>query len=185
MRIISGKYKGQLLIKPKNRNIRPTSDRAKETIFNTLSSILINQKLSYQDLTILDCFCGSGALGVETISRGARKVYFIDNDSDAINIAKKNCKLIQSEKKSNFLTMDLENFKSSPINADIFFLDPPYNKYNIEDVLDLVIENGLIKPKSYGVIELPKNNKLTDLKKFTTLKIKFVSNSSFLFLLKD
>jgi 16S rRNA (guanine(966)-N(2))-methyltransferase RsmD len=173
------------LIKPKNLNIRPTSDRAKETIFNTLDSILINKQLSYEGLIILDGFCGSGALGIEAISRGAKEVYFIDNDSDALNITRKNCKLIQSEKKSYFLKMDLENFKSSPISADIFFLDPPYNKYNIKKILDLILKNGLVKSKSYGVIELPKNNQLTHIKNFTTLQIKVVSNSSFLFLSKD
>ena len=91
MRIISGEFKGQTLISPDTNEIRPTSDRGKEVIFNTLSSILFTQEKNYKEIDILDIFCGTGSLGIEAISRGGRNIIFIDNSKKAIYLTKRNC----------------------------------------------------------------------------------------------
>ena len=84
MRIISGKFKGKKLFSPNNNKIRPTSDRAKEMIFNTLNSYFLDKKINFSDLIVLDCFCGSGAIGLEFLSRGSKEVIFVDNSSESI-----------------------------------------------------------------------------------------------------
>ena len=76
MRIISGNFKSIKLFSPKNSYIRPTLDRAKEMIFSTLNSILTARNLDFNNLIVLDCFCGTGALGFECLSRGSGKVFF-------------------------------------------------------------------------------------------------------------
>ena len=90
MRIISGKFKGKKLFSPNNNKIRPTSDRAKEMIFNTLNSYFLDKNINFSDLIVLDCFCGSGAIGLEFLSRGSKEVIFVDNSLESIELAKKN-----------------------------------------------------------------------------------------------
>ena len=104
MRIISGSLKGRRLASFNNKNIRPTSDRAKEMIFSTLYSIL--KKKSLEELKILDCFCGSGSLGIECISRGCKDVHFIDNSYESMEITTKNCKIMNVENFSKFYRSD-------------------------------------------------------------------------------
>ena len=91
MRIISGKFKGKRIISPQDKKIRPTSDRAKEMIFNTLVSILKQKQIFIENIDVLDIYCGTGALGLEAISRGAKSVTFIDKSANAILLAKENC----------------------------------------------------------------------------------------------
>mgnify|MGYP001987990794 FL=1 len=90
MRIISGKFKGRKLLTPNSNLIRPTSDRAKETIFNALESFFVKKKIRFFDLTVLDCFCGSGAIGLEFLSRGSKEIIFVDDSFESINLAKQN-----------------------------------------------------------------------------------------------
>jgi len=158
MKIISGKLKGRLLARPKNDSIRPTLNRAKEMIFSTLNSILLKQKRTMSDSLVLDCFCGSGALGIEAISRGAKKAIFVDNSSQALDLCKLNCTKLNIINISEFIKSDIENlefhFKNDVV--DIFFFDPPYNKIKIDPLLEKF--NKFLKENTLGVIELPKNN---------------------------
>tara|TARA_B100000579_G_scaffold418744_1_gene416635 strand:+ start:377 stop:934 length:558 start_codon:yes stop_codon:yes gene_type:complete len=184
MRIISGKFKGLKLFSPKNNLIRPTSDRGKETIFNTLTSILFIEEKSFSKMRVLDCFCGSGALGIECISRGSENVYFIDSSEVAIDLTKKNCSLLDENKNLNFLKLDLTNFEIDLINADLFFLDPPYDEVDIEKVLGLLKINRSINEKSIGIIEVPFKKEIVIPEGFKKITVKKVSSSNFLFLKK-
>ena len=121
MRIISGKYRGTKLFLPPDDLIRPTSDRAKEMIFSTLNSILSKKKLNFDNMKVLDFFCGTGGLGIECISRGFKKVCFIDNSKIAIDLTKKNLNLIRSQKFAEIYNSDFRNLKFMPFRADIFF----------------------------------------------------------------
>ena len=184
MRIISGKFKGLKLFSPKNKLIRPTSDRGKETIFDTLTSILLSEGKYFSKMKVLDCFCGSGALGIESISRGSENVCFIDSSQVAIDLTKKNCSLLDENKNLNFLKLDLTNFKIDPINSDLFFLDPPYDEINIEKVIALLRKNKSINKKSIGIIETPYKKQINMPEDFKKITIKKVSNSNFYFLKK-
>ena len=181
MRIISGKYRGTKLFLPPGDLIRPTSDRAKEMIFSTLNSIILKKKLNFDDMKVLDFFCGTGGLGIECISRGFKKVCFIDNSKIAIDLTKKNLNLIRAQKFAEIYNLDFRNLKFTPFRADIFFLDPPYNKFKISEILKSIINAGLINKKSIGVLELPKSTLHNELSFLSIIKEKKVSNSLFLF----
>jgi 16S rRNA (guanine(966)-N(2))-methyltransferase RsmD len=123
MRIISGKCRGLNLSTLKGDNTRPTLDRVKESVFNILGNKL-------DELVVLDLFAGSGALGLESLSRGAKFCYFVDSSKEAIDIIKKNVAKCRVEDKSEILNNNfeiaLEKFKDNIF--DLVFLDPPYGK---------------------------------------------------------
>jgi len=129
MRVISGNCKGRKLVKICGRQIRPTSDRVKEAVFN-----ILGQKVRYAK--VLDLFAGTGALGIEALSRKAEHVTFIDLDCDIIH---ENLKLCRLEKNAKIISCDLikETIPAS-LNGekfDIVFIDPPYGKGYIENTL--------------------------------------------------
>lgn len=121
MRIISGIYKSRVLISPDSNDIRPTSDRAKETLFN----ILIN-KLDFNGIKCLDLFCGTGNLGLESISRGAEKCSFVDKDTTNVQ---NNIEKFKANDKSSVYRSDAIEFleRNKKTIFDIIFCDPPYN----------------------------------------------------------
>ena len=106
MRVISGQLKSQKLLKPKNSLIRPTSDRSKEMIFSTLISILRNENKKLEGLDVLDGFCGTGSLGIEALSRGAKTSTFVDSSKKSIELARNNCKKLGLIQKSFFYNLD-------------------------------------------------------------------------------
>ena len=144
MRIISGSCRGRKLIEIQGRQIRPTSDRVREAVFNILG-------LKVRQTNVLDLFAGSGALGIEALSRGADHVTFIDMDCDTLHQNLKRCRL---EKNATTLSCDLikqglpQTLKRQVF--DIIFIDPPYGKGYIEHTLenesftDLLDENSII-----------------------------------------
>lgn len=148
MRIISGKYKGKNLIGFDIEGTRPTMDRVKESLFASIQNYL-------KDSTILDLFAGSGSLGIEAISNGARSAYFVDNNIDLINIIKKNTLGIIEDIniiKDDYLNA-LNNLKNNGIKFDIIFLDPPY-KYNlINNCLNKILEYNLLNENGIIVCE--------------------------------
>ena len=183
MKIISGKLRGRKLISPSDNFIRPTSNRAKQMIFNTLNSLLEKRKKDYCDLTFIDFFSGIGSLGIEAISRGAENVFFIDNSSEAIKLCKKNCENQKILKFAKFLNKDIikSNFERS-LTFDIFFCDPPYMKYKLDSILKKI--EVFLKINSLGVIELPLEQDFNFYSGYEIIKIKKVSKSKFLFLEK-
>ena len=134
MRIIAGTHRGKKLIEYYAPTTRPTTDRVKENIFNLLSNYV-----NFKGLRVLDLFAGTGAYGIECLSRGAGYVSFNDNDQSAINVIKKNIGQIwqnYSISKKDYL---------SAINSkyDLIFLDPPYDSDYGRRAID-VIQSGLI-----------------------------------------
>ena len=182
MRIISGRHRGTKLLLPSDDLIRPTSDRAKEMIFSTLNSILSKKMLKFEDLKVLDFFCGAGGLGIECISRGFKKVCFIDNSKIAIDLTKKNLELIKAQKFAEIHKLDFRKLKFLSFKADIFFLDPPYNKFKLSEILESIKNARLINEKSIGIIELPKSTPQNELVFLKIIKEKKVSDSLFLFI---
>ncbi len=185
MRIISGKFKGRLLISSSGNNIRPTSDRAREMIFSTLNSILLKDKKSLEDLSVLDCFCGTGALGIEAISRGAKNVTFIDSSIDSLNVCKLNCKRLEITSISKTVKLNImnANLNSFTKRFDLLLCDPPYSKFTVNQLIDKI--GILLNNDSYGVLELPEEIKSIKLEDFEVLKMKIISKSQFIFLKKN
>ena len=145
MRIISGKNKGKKLIEFKGRDIRPTSDRAKESLFNILSDMVL-------DCDFLDLCSGTGAIGLEAYSRGANSVTFVDNDKESIKLTQKNANSIGLDKE--FCLSDAVSFvKRTNKTFDIIFFDPPYAFEGIKDVLVEVKNRKLLNDGGIFVYE--------------------------------
>ena len=127
MRIISGIYKGRTINYVKNFNTRPLKDSVRENIFN----ILIHSKftkLKIENSNILDLYSGIGSFGLECISRGAKKVSFVEQDPNAINILKENLNKLSIIEKVKIYNSKIEHFlsKNKKEKFDIFFFDPPF-----------------------------------------------------------
>ena len=123
MRIIGGKYRSRTLAEFKGEDVRPTSDRAKESLFNILSL-----KLPYA--RVLDLFCGSGALGIESLSRGASKAVFNDRRAESVKLLKTNLKKlgVEEEKTEIFSHDYLVCLAQLKGKFELIFLDPPYKE---------------------------------------------------------
>ncbi len=156
MRIISGKYRGKKL---KGFNIpgtRPTMDRVKESLFGIIQTYI-------PDSAVLDLFAGSGALGLEAISNGAKTTYLIDNSEEAIKIIKENSQNIDEDIK--IIHIDYKKFlKTTEKKFDIIFLDPPYKENQLDKALKIIEERELLNDKGIVVCEYEIGNPKTTLK---------------------
>ena len=184
MRIISGKFKGKKLLEPKDNLIRPTTDRAKESIFNILESFFLKKKISFNDLTVLDCFCGSGAIGLEFLSRGSKEIVFLDNSYESINLAKRNYNALNVNFNVKFIKKSYEKLKLPYTKVNFFFLDPPYEKLCIDSIFESFEKNKIFDNFTFGIIEIPHNQQIKGIKGFSILKKKKISKSQFIFIEK-
>ncbi len=169
MRIISGKYKGKKLKGFNIEGTRPTMDRVKESLFGMIQTYIPGS-------IVLDLFAGSGALGLEAISNGAKKCYLIDNNQMAIQTIKDNSQNIDENLK--ILKIDYKKFlKTTDETFDIIFLDPPYKENQLDKSLRIIEErkllnNGGIVICEYEIGEPKTNLKLIKEKSYGPKKIK-------------
>ena len=182
MRIISGNFKSIKLFSPKNSYIRPTLDRAKEMIFSTLNSILTARNLDFNNLIVLDCFCGTGALGFECLSRGSGKVFFVDKSAHAINLVKKNSSLLGVSDKSVIIKTDFAKIENLGLKIKLFFIDPPYNSFDYNGILKQLILKNIVAEESFGVVETSSKDDFNIIDDFSILKKKKNSDSFFYFI---
>ncbi len=150
MRIIGGKFRSRVLSEFAGENVRPTSDRVKESLFNILA-------LKMQGARVLDLFSGSGSLGLESLSRGAREVVFNDCAKDSLAILKKNLaalKIPVGGEEAKVLSYDyLACLTQLSGQFDIVFLDPPYRMEFGKPALEKIVERGLLSEKGIIVYE--------------------------------
>lgn len=153
MRIIAGRYRGTRLITPRS-NTRPTSDRLKESLFNTLQQSCTQQKW-------LDLFAGSGAIALEALSRGASYVVMNDQSIDAISAIKTNVKKMNVDDQSMVINLEAKQacklLNQQKYSFDVIFLDPPYD-LNIQEVLNEIETSYLVKQKTKIIIEQAKGD---------------------------
>lgn len=151
MRIVSGKYRHRIIEWPDDaKNIRPTKDRIREAIFSALNNI--------NDFNVLDLYAGSGAMGIEALSRGAKKAYFVDMNNVAISTVNKNIKSLNIENSDYEIikTDDMSALKSFIINNikfDLIILDPPYAQGEYTKIVDFILENSLLSENGILVLE--------------------------------
>lgn len=147
MRIISGTRRGLKLVSLEGDDTRPTLDRVKEALFSMLIPYLGSAR-------VLDLFAGSGALGIESLSRGASSAVFVDSHSQAMSIVKENVSRAKFEDRASFYQMSASDFlKKADGVFDIVFLDPPYKGNLYEDSLKKLYENKLINEDSVVILE--------------------------------
>lgn len=154
MRIVAGIYKNKNIVAPSGEHTRPTSDKTRESIFNIIAPYIV-------DSNVLDIFSGSGALGLEALSRGAKKVTLIDNDINAINCIKENINNLKANDKVKVIQDDYKVIKSLNEKFDVILFDPPYKLEVFDEIFNLIKEHSLLN--EYGVIvyESNKENSLT------------------------
>ena len=158
MRIVGGKFKGSRLTVPSGQSIRPTSDRSREAIFNILSHGL---GFKFDGITVLDLFSGTGALGFESLSRGANYVVFIDNKNSAIDSIKSNGENIGQTPFFSVRKFDASSLpaRTSRDNAAaLAFLDPPYSKNLITPSLLALHTGNWLRMGAIVVVEMAKND---------------------------
>ncbi|NTW72805.1 MAG: 16S rRNA (guanine(966)-N(2))-methyltransferase RsmD [Eubacteriaceae bacterium] len=155
MRVISGTARGRKLSSPKDLSVRPTTDRIKETLFN-----IINPRI--YGCIFVDIFSGSGAMGIEALSRGANEVYFIDSSRESIKLIQDNLRNtgLEGEKakviRADF-TRGIRSLSIGKVKADIIFLDPPYDIENIEKIINAIFENNILAKNGIILLEHDKN----------------------------
>lgn len=150
IRIIAGRLKGRRLGTLRGSMIRPTADRVRESVFNILGQ-------HPQGATVLDLFSGTGALGIEAISRGARLAVFVDNHPDALALLRNNIKLCGIESCTQIIRWDaarnLDALTAFGPVFDLVFMDPPYRKSMVRPVLVNLTRTGLLSPIGMVVVE--------------------------------
>lgn len=147
MRIITGIYRGRRLLSPKDLSIRPTSDRVKEAIFSMISD-------NIPQAVVLDLFAGTGSLGLEALSRGAKHCYFVDNDRESVKLIKANIAHCRAENESTVLVGDYK-YALSRIKEPIqlAFLDPPYESSVLGEALLKLGKESYMAPGGLVVTE--------------------------------
>jgi len=162
VRITAGINRGRKLAQPQGSAVRPTSDKVREAVFNMLG----------QDLTgwtVLDLFAGTGAFGIDALSRGAARVVFVDHSKQAVEVIKRNMTLCGFEEKASVLMADLRGdidfgkFAGGLDSVDAAFLDPPYRSGLIPSVCSMLAACGMLKPKARIIAETARKESLTGL----------------------
>jgi 16S rRNA (guanine966-N2)-methyltransferase len=142
MRIIAGEWRGRPLIAPEGRATRPTSDRAREGLFSMLQSRLG----SFEGLHVADLFAGTGALGLEALSRGAAHCTFVDNDRNAVSSIQRNLAAFGAHARADIRSQSVEHAAPPRQPCDIVFLDPPYATGLAEMAVGRIGNAGWVAP---------------------------------------
>ena len=178
MKIISGNLSGRVIKSPRGRVTRPTSARAKESLFNFLVHGL---KFNFDQMHVLDLFAGSGSLGIEALSRGAKFCSFIDKDINSITTIKNNLEYLGLEKKSFVKKYDATKinfkFKSS---LDLIFSDPPYKNFSQTKIaIERINKKKLINDNGIIVTELSSKDETQAIEGFIINDKKIIGDTQF------
>lgn len=180
MRIISGMMRGTKLFTLEGLNTRPTLDRVKEALFSKINYDL-------EDAIVLDLFSGSGALALESLSRGAKLSVMCDSSKDAIKIIKQNIEKTRTEDKTILLKCDyknaLEKLENDKMKFDIIFLDPPYKTDFAEIAAKEIIEKDLLNENGMIILETDDKEKVLNNLDTNLLEIKDMKKYGRVFLL--
>lgn len=152
MRVITGSARGRRLETPNGDDVRPTADAVKESVFSII-------QFQIEGCKFLDAFAGSGQMGIEALSRGAEKAYFIDNSRKSLNMIKKNIAICGFEDRAEVRATDTVSFMMRANEKfDIVFLDPPYRTGLLQRTLELAPE--ITKSSGFIICEHPHDEKL-------------------------
>ena len=183
MRIISGNFKNKKLNFPKSLKTRPLKDNVKENIFNIIEhSNKIDVKI--KNSQVLDLYAGIGSFGLECVSRGAKKISFVENDKVALTNLKMNIVSLKVEQQVRIYSLNIINFFKdikSLGKFDIVFLDPPYKNNDFYNFLEILKKNFLSK-KHLVLIHREKNSDNNAVKEFNIVENKIYGRSEIFFL---
>ena len=185
MRIVAGRFRGARLAAPKDRATRPTSDRVREALFNILEHGIAGFDLD--DARVLDLFAGTGALGLEALSRGARFCLFIDQSAEARGLLRRNIETLQLTGASKVWRRDATGLGPAGTMApfDLVFLDPPYGQGLGAQALAAVREGGWIAADGIAVLEESADAEITTTEGFRELDRRTYGDTQLVFLRAD
>lgn len=167
MRIVGGRLRGRHLAAPADRAIRPTSDRTRETIFNILAHS--EDMPDLDGATVLDAFCGTGALALEALSRGAAHAYLMDEAASSLALARRNVADLGEAARATLIRANATRPPPAPAAASVAFLDPPYGKDLAAPALAALAAAGWLAPGAVAVIEIAAGDPLPLPAGFTAL----------------
>ena len=157
MRIISGSARGKKLLSPVGNNTRPTLDRVKESMFSIIQTFIF-------DSVVIDLFSGTGSLGLEAISRGAKKGYLVEKDYETFKLLDQNTKNFKFEDRSECFNMEalnvLKKLKNSEITFDIVFIDPPYKMNMIPPCIEFISQSSMLSRKGIIVTKIDSSEEI-------------------------
>lgn len=182
MRIVGGKYRGKVLEAPAGDATRPTSDRAREGLFNILEHGIPGFRLP--EAHVADVFAGSGALGIEALSRGAASLVLIENDPTAKRCIRTNLNSLKTENQDNCRILSA-NALSLPLaqrKMDLVMMDPPYHSELATPALQALAKTGWLHPETLIVIETAKGAPDPEIDGFAMIKDRSYGVARFLFL---
>ena len=182
MRIIAGNWRGKKLLSPNGKNIRPTGDRAKSALFNILENSAEYSSWPIERSTVLDAFCGTGSLGLECLSRGAKEAYFLENNHRSINLLRRNIVLLGAENNTRILEKDATSPGRAIVRASVIFMDPPYRTNLGEKALEAFVSNGWVSAGTLLVIETHATKQLIIPQKLRQLDVRGSGSTRFWFL---
>ena len=160
MRIITGKARGLKLTTPKNMDVRPTSDRVKESLFNIIGTKIVGTH-------VLDLFAGTGNLGLEAWSRGAAKIVFIDESQASLQLVRSNIAKAKAEKETTVIKGNavkvIADLAARGERFDFIFCDPPYNKGLPAQIIEQVAKYDIVISGGYLIVEHSQHEILSDL----------------------
>ena len=161
MRIIGGKYKGRRITPPAGFKARPTTDFAREALFNILTN-----RIDFESAAILDLFSGTGTMSYEFASRGTAEVHLVEKDVIHINGIRK---IIRELGIENIKTVHIDvkaYLRTCRTKYDLVFADPPYDLQWLKEIPDMVLESGIMKNEAFFILEHPRNMSFADHKCF-------------------
>jgi 16S rRNA (guanine966-N2)-methyltransferase len=170
LRIVGGTHRGRRLVVPTGDAVRPTSDRAREALFNILShGGFAAAGLPFADRPVLDAFAGTGALGLEALSRGAGAAVFIDNGHEALAALRRNIAALGEEDRAHSVSGDATRPPRAAFACAVAFLDPPYKSGLVVSALPALASGGWLASGALIVVELAAAEKWTPLSDFAPL----------------
>lgn len=178
MRVIAGSCRSLPLVTPSGDDTRPTTDRIKETLFNMIQAEI-------PDCIFYDFFAGSGGIGIEALSRGAKHAYFVENSKQALECIKKNLNFTKLTDKATVVSRDvLSAIPFLTEKADVIFMDPPYQLGNEASVCQMLKGSGCLKEDTLIIIEAEKDKDFSDITDlgFTIIKEKIYKTNKHVFI---
>ena len=185
MRIVAGRFRGAALTGPKGQDIRPTGDRVREAVFNILAHGIEGARI--EAARVLDLFAGTGALGLEALSRGAAYVHFVEDNAEARGLIRRNIETLGATGVTRIYRRDATRLGGAGTLKpfDLIFADPPYGKGLAERALQSALAGGWLLPEAIAVVEehadaefaLPSGFALIDQRHYGDTAVRFLRHT--------
>jgi len=186
MRIVGGSHRGRRLVTPPGEGVRPTSDRAREALFNILShGDFAAAGAPFADAAALDAFAGTGAFGLEALSRGAADAVFIENDREALLALRRNIADLGEAARARIIAGDATRPPRAPLACAVAFLDPPYKSGLAAPALAALAAAGWLTPAALAVVEVAAREPFAAPDGFAVLDERLYGAARLIFLRRD